>query len=561
MAEAKKDTIYIDVDDEITSLVEKVQKSKSKIVALVLPKRAVVLQSIVNMKLLKRSADDADKRVVLITSETGLLPLAGAVGVYTAKNLQTKPEIPAAPESDNPEDELLESDEPENEEPDLDKAAAVGALAGGTAAAAAAKGDDDDVFEDTKSTQSKPKKEKTKSKSKDKKSKKNKVPNFEKFRLKVIIGVAGVIAILALSYWAFFAAPRATVAITTETSDVNATIDFTASETITEANIDESIIPATRASEADEDAQTAPATGKKDLGTKATGSVRLAIACADVSGSPPTVPAGTGVSTGGLTFITDSSTSLTTPSFGGGCQFIGNAAVTAQENGDQYNIGSGKTFTVAGFGNISGSNANAFSGGTSKIATVVSQQDIDSATEKLEDNEEAIKTELTSRLESEGLFALTGTFSSSDSSTTASPKLDQEGSEVTVTRKQTYSMLGVSQDDLKALIESSVQSQADEQSLQVQDDGLGGAVFRLGSDGSDTEQPVSMQVQVALGPKIDEEQLKGQIAGKKKGDVQNIVDGIQGVQQAEVTFSPFWVSSAPKNTSKITIEYKEATQE
>ena len=56
-----KDTIYIDVDDEITAIIDKVITSKHKIVALVLPKRAVVLQSIVNMKLLKRTADEAKK--------------------------------------------------------------------------------------------------------------------------------------------------------------------------------------------------------------------------------------------------------------------------------------------------------------------------------------------------------------------------------------------------------------------------------------------------------------------------------------------------------------------
>src|SRR3982751_4813190 len=92
-----KDVIYIDVDDEITSIIDKVENSPHKVVALVLPKRAASLQSIVNMKLLKRSADTADKNAVLITSEQALMPLAGAAGLHVAKNLQSAPEIPAAP--------------------------------------------------------------------------------------------------------------------------------------------------------------------------------------------------------------------------------------------------------------------------------------------------------------------------------------------------------------------------------------------------------------------------------------------------------------------------------
>ena len=94
---AGKDVLYVDVDDEITAIIDKVQESNQKIVALVLPKRAAVLQSIVNMKLLKRSADEAKKKIVLITSEPGLLPLAGTVGTYVAKTLQTKPEVPDTP--------------------------------------------------------------------------------------------------------------------------------------------------------------------------------------------------------------------------------------------------------------------------------------------------------------------------------------------------------------------------------------------------------------------------------------------------------------------------------
>jgi len=109
MATPNKDTIYIDIDDEITGIIDKVRASDGRILALVLPKRASVFQSIVNMKLLKRSADNAKKHIVLITSEAGLLPLAGAVGLHVAKTLQTKPEIPEAPLFDDHEETVEET--------------------------------------------------------------------------------------------------------------------------------------------------------------------------------------------------------------------------------------------------------------------------------------------------------------------------------------------------------------------------------------------------------------------------------------------------------------------
>jgi hypothetical protein len=129
MSSAQKDVIYIDIDDEITSIIDKVNASKQKIVALVLPKRATVFQSIVNMKLLKRTADTTKKRVVLITSEAGILPLAGAVGMYVAKTLQSKPAIPAGPKlGDTPVN--IPVDDVSDEPPELDPTKPIGELAG-----------------------------------------------------------------------------------------------------------------------------------------------------------------------------------------------------------------------------------------------------------------------------------------------------------------------------------------------------------------------------------------------------------------------------------------------
>ena len=144
-----KDTIYIDVDDEITTIIDKVRGSEHRIVALVLPNRATVLQSIVNMKLLKRTADEAKKHLVLITSEHSLLPLAGAVGLYVAKTLQSKPEIPMGPSGERAMDdseEAVDMSDASNDV-DLDKSRPVGdyAAVGAAGLAAAAHEDDDDA--------------------------------------------------------------------------------------------------------------------------------------------------------------------------------------------------------------------------------------------------------------------------------------------------------------------------------------------------------------------------------------------------------------------------------
>ena len=87
----QKDVIYIDVEDDITAIIGKLKASKQKIVALVPPKRIGVLQSAVNLRLLARSAEQQDKRLVIITGNQALSGLAASAAIPVAKNLQSKP--------------------------------------------------------------------------------------------------------------------------------------------------------------------------------------------------------------------------------------------------------------------------------------------------------------------------------------------------------------------------------------------------------------------------------------------------------------------------------------
>jgi len=62
-------TFYIDIDEEITSIVDRLRKAKSKEVVIVVPKRAILIQSIVNLKLLKKEADGLGKELIIVTQD------------------------------------------------------------------------------------------------------------------------------------------------------------------------------------------------------------------------------------------------------------------------------------------------------------------------------------------------------------------------------------------------------------------------------------------------------------------------------------------------------------
>lgn len=580
MSEAGKDTIYIDVDDEITGIIDKVANAKHKIVALVLPKRAAVLQSIVNMKLLKRSGDSHKKQLVLITSEAGLLPLAGAVKLHVAKTLQSKPAIPAGPKI--PSDDLAVDDDDASaidnmddleddevvEDPKVDKAKTVGELAG-VAAVGAKLADDDETIEldndvDAPAADAKAG-TKTAAKSKAAKGdKKLKVPNFNKFRKRTIIIGAAIFALIILWILGITVLPKTKVIIKTDNVSVNTDLVFTASTSAEELDQEKSIVPATSKEVKKTDSEKVPATGKKNVGEKATGTVTVKLSnCAQSSAS---IPAGTGVSNGGLTFITQSDVSLKSfyPVFN--CknddfpQYTSQTVkVTAQNPGDQYNISGGRTFTVAGFGEVSGVDSSAMSGGTNKEINVVSDQDVETAKAKLTDKSKAAATsELEKQLEDEDLFPIPETLSASTAAITASPKVGDEATEVTVTSTTTYTMLGVKRDDLKKLVVKSVEDDIDTSKQKVADDGLDKAIFKLGEKASPTDQKINVQTVVSTGAQIDEAALKTEIAGKKKGDVQKIVGAYPGVKEVEVKYSPFWVYKTPKNPSKITLVFEQA---
>jgi hypothetical protein len=553
-----KDTVYIDVDDEITGIIDKVLASKHKIVALVLPKRAAVLQSIVNMKLLKRSAEDANKRVVLITSEANLLPLAGAVGLYAAKTLQSKPAIPAPPDTSQA-GEALVDDEEIGEAPELDENKSVGELAGlGAAAAAGAKASAAPTEEtiDVDNTDPTPDKKKKAKKSKGKGGGLVKVPNFEGFRSKLFLGVLGVILLIVLWVFAFMVLPKAKITVKADTSTVNVNANFTADTSATAVDTDKMVTPAVLKQYPKTDSQTVPATGQKDIGTKASGSVTMtAQKCSGNPFVPPSdIPAGSGVSTNGKTYITQSTTSFHGTSASGSCyNYVSDSStdIVAQSAGDSYNV-SNATFTVAGRSDASASGSA--SGGTTQVVKVVQQSDIDAAKQQILDkNRDPAKSELNKQFQSGDAQPVLETFSNGNPTVTSSANANDQADSVTVTEKITYTMLGVKKDDLKKLIEADVKSQIDTNKQPIQDYGMDKISFQVLSGSTPEKAKLVLQTQVIAGVKLDFDALKKQVAGKKKGDVQQIIGGQTGVTDVQVSYSPFWVSSTPKKTSKITI--------
>lgn len=553
MSSATKDTIYIDVDDEITTIIEKVRSSEHKIIAIVLPKRAATLQSVVNMKLLKRAAEQDKKRIVIITSEAGLLPVAGIVGLHVAKTLQSKPYIPSPPDKPSAAETLTDDGEPE-----IDPKKSVGELADipdGSAEhvslGAMAVEETIDIDDLPSDIDAGPK---------GKKSKKNKIkiPNFESFRLRLILGFLLLIALIVGWFMAFNVLPKVSVIVRTDTSTVASSLSLTANTTAKAVDVEKAVVPAEVKEVKKTDTLKVPATGQKNVGDKAKGTMTV-YNCTDAA---VPVPAGTLFTNSGFSFSSDAAVTVPASDFfsNGNCKKNTSAsvAVTAVNSGGASNLSSGRSYSSNFASTLTGT-GSAMAGGTDKNITVISQKDVDDAKTKLTDKSKDTATNELAKLFTDAkLIPVNESIVGNPPAVTVVPNVGDEVAEATVTAVTTYQMLGIKEDFLKQLVDLDAKKQIDLAKQPIVDYGFDKAIFHVTDRRSALDQSVAIQTIASTGTKIDPEALKKEIIGKKRGDVENIVQAHPGVKDVTVNYSPFWVAKVPKKTARITIVFEQS---
>lgn len=569
-----KDTIYVDVEDEITGIIDKVKSSKHDIVALVLPKRASVFQSVVNMRLLKRKADDAKKRVVLVTSDDGVLPLAGLAHVHVAKTLQSEPFVPPAPVmSENPikiKEASITHDDLEEVTGEVDKAKPIGVLAGLSPIPipSQAKTDDDTIqFDNDKddeedSDDKSSKKDKKSKKDKEGKDSKIKVPNFEKFRLVLILGALGIIVLVVLWFIGFKVLPTANVIIETKTSTVNSNLSLTLSSTTSSVDPTNMVVPAKVATQkATAASPQVTTTGTKLVGSPATGNIIVTNSFSNCPNSCDTtgnvtIPSGTVFTdaSGNYAYTSTSSEILQSLTSKGASSHSVSIPVSASQVGSSYDINP-TSFTstdpdIEGFPMASQAQ---FTGGSSTSEQVVSQADITNAEGQITaPNTSSAEQQLEQQLEQQGLRPVIASYSSGSATYTPSAAVGTQADQITVTETITETMYGVLNSDLTTLIDNNVNQQINPANQSILDSGVSGASFSFSSAGASSVQ-VNMTATSTIGPKLDVSSLPSKLAGMKSGDIENMINSDPGVTNVKVKYSPFWVTATPHNAKKIKI--------
>jgi hypothetical protein len=547
-----KDTVYIDVEDEITSIIDKVDSAKQNIVALVLPKRATMLQSIVNMRLLKRSASSAGKNVVLITSEQALMPLAGAAGLHVAKNLQSKPEIPAPPDglpaandTENLDEEDTDSEDLDEQPQKLDYNKPLGELASSHEEPEEISLGDEEAFAAAGAAAAPHHKQPHKA------SKGLKVPNFDKFRLLLFGGIAALILLIVFLVLAITVLPKAKINVTTTSTSVSLDTSLNASGSAKELDEDKKIIPSVLKTSDQTANQQVKATGQKNLGEKATGSASFK----NCSDNPVNLPVGTGVGSNGVNFITQKAVSLDAGNFDshGNCRsaggHIGSSSVVAQSPGAKYNV-SDLAFTASG--SVTGSVSA--SGGTDNNVTVLTQQDLDGAKQKISSSDsDKFSKDFQKQLDSQGFYVFASTLKIADPIVNSTPAVGDQTDTASVSIKVTYSVLAVQKSDLETLVKDALNNQINKKKEKLTDDNVLSGLNVTVQNQNQANATLAISKDSTAVPILDIQAIKNYAKGKKTNEIKNYINTYPGVKDVDVHLSPFWVSTAPKNPAKIKI--------
>jgi len=546
-----KDVIYIDVEDDITAIIGKVKASKQKIVALVPPKRIGVLQSTVNLRLIERSAKQSNKQLVIITNNQALIALSAAAKLPVARNLQSKPEVAeiSALDVDNGEDIIDGAQLPVGE---LMKTAdkPFDASTGSTL-------DDIDLTDALDSKMAAPPapgQAVSKAKSKSGTS----VPNFGKFRKKMIVAILAGILLVTFLVWAFFFSARATVIITANTTSIPLTQTVTLSTTAPTSNVLNTVHSLVQEQKKPASVEF-DATGEANKGEKATGTVKFT----NNTQSSITVAAGTRLTTsGGLVYVTDSA--VVVPAGTISCSPFPNcsgvpgsatAAVSAEKGGANYNAASG-SLTGAPSG-ITASFTGPTSGGTDKIVKIVTAADVQKAAESLAQQEDTtIRAKLTAAF-GKGVKVIDTSYSVSKSDPVSAPAVGQEATaRAKLTTELTYAMIGVPESELDDFLDKALAKKIeDKKDQRAYGNGVEKAAF-TDFITKDAISSVKITANGQTGPKINDDTVKAQVKGQRYGEVQSQLESIEGVDGVDVKFWPFWVSSVPDDTKRITIEFK-----
>lgn len=570
--------LYLEADEEIPGVIDRLRQEKSDQITLVIPKSSIILQSVINLRLILRLSKELKKSIALVSHDPIGRNLASQVGIpaYDSVNAKIPVLSPIGPKPTNEddiaevEDSLAEADEPfqinhfqaqnePEEEIDAITTEEIDELkARGNSEKQANSVADRNEFVKTEvepaalppkvSTQEKP------------------LPLKKKGKKKkwgyVLAAIAGLIVIV-VGFGLFY--PKATVAVDVNGQKFDSSAEITADQSQKEASLTGGVIPATYVESVKEKSQKVTATGTKDIGEKASGTIDFYNSYSD---NDESLPAGTNLAKDGKTFVTTQDITIpgATASIVGGGVVVNpghtSGAIVATDSGDSYNVSKGQytitDMSAAKQSKVYGQSDKALTGGTSKTVTVVSQNDINQAKDSLvSDLEDQAKADLTNQLKGKVLLdkAIDNQVVSADADKAVGDQVDSFNLDVKVKARA----LGFDSASFRTVFLSKAKSEVpkDKEFLVTDKDEISTSVSNLDIDAK--KIVIIGKISTQIGPKIDQAKLKAQLTGKKIAAAKKITAQVDGINAVNIKINPNWTFGYLPISSKqieIKVNYK-----
>lgn len=497
--------IYLEKDDEITSVVDKLKNIDAAYLDIVIPKEAIMLQSVINLKLLKRQAEALGKEITIVTKDKVGAKLAGQIGIPVVSREGEVPKEVVVNEVD--EFEQLEN-------------------------STEAKESKEDTEEDVAELRV-DEKDSLLSKKRDSNS-----SWFKKHRKLVLIG--GGVSLLAVFLAAYIYVPLANVNIKLAAEKKDVDISFRASRDVSGVDFERGVIPAREIVEEVEKTESFKATGERDAGERARGTVTI---FNEFSTTPQVLNTGDRINApGGLSFVLVAPATVpgfVNPGTGLVRGYVSGVEVRAVEVGERHNIASGLRLSIPRINNerFYAESTSAFTGGSSRKVSFVTAADIEKAKEATKSAAENDLKRTIERTVSEAMI-LDGALEVSEVSASSSLAVNAEGTDFNYTIKLKGVALSVIQEDIKSLAENKLKQEIGETKEIVEAGSLISATKVTDFDAEKGELAGDLTGEAYIATRINKDDIRNSINGESGDSAKAYISEIEGVDSVEISFFP-----------------------
>jgi hypothetical protein len=369
----------------------------------------------------------------------------------------------------------------------------------------------------------------------------------------LILGVAILIGFLGQSM------ASASVTITPTTEELSISDKIFADESVLRVNADKKTIPLRKITQKRSGSETATATVKSETGTKSKGVVDFL----NKTDKEIVLNAGSRLTTlnGNKVFLLDETVKIpkriseVTPST------YENAPITAEKYGETYNV-SEVDIKVDGYNTISQLSGRIYRptvGGTTKVAIIVSQEEVDALKEKMaKELKQMLKNDINSLLSGEDVL-LEGVEEFKELAFEVSPGIGTEADRFDIVKLEySLSLFIVGQADLDGIADKLLNSEIENNNSTLKSiDGTSVENIVLGEDG---KIALDISKKGSVNAQINPLDISKLIKGKSIEEAETILSNNSLVASFELETKPFFIPKflrkIPKSEDKITVTIK-----